>query len=72
VKPSFKEVHEYNQLEAAIPALELEIGRKTELLNSGISDHEQLGKLANEIAALNAELESKTMRWLELAEKLDV
>jgi len=72
VKPSFKEVHEYNQLEAAIPALEAEIGRKTELLNSGISDHEQLGKLANEIATLNAELESKTMRWLELAEKLDV
>jgi ATP-binding cassette subfamily F protein uup len=70
-KPSFKEVHEYQQLEIAIPALEERISQKTELLNSGISNHEELSKLANEIAELNKELEIKSNRWLDLAEKLE-
>jgi predicted nucleic acid-binding Zn-ribbon protein len=51
--------------------LEERISQKTELLNSGISNHEELSKLANEIAELNKELEIKSNRWLDLAEKLE-
>ncbi|MCB0820286.1 MAG: ABC transporter ATP-binding protein, partial [Bacteroidetes bacterium] len=70
-KPGFKEMHEFKQLEEAIPKLEQTIAEKTELLNSGISDHEKLMQVSNEIAALSAELEEKSNRWLELAEIIE-
>ena len=69
-KPSFKEVHEFQQLEAEIPRLEAELASLTTDLNSGITEHEQLLKLSEQIAALTAELEEKSMRWLELGEKM--
>lgn len=70
-KPGFKEKHEFKQLEEAIPKLEQTIAEKTKLLNSGIADHEQLMQVSNEIAALSAELEEKSNRWLELAEIIE-
>lgn len=69
-KPSFKEVHEFQQLEAEIPRLEAELASLTTDLNSGITEHEKLLKLSEQIAALTAELEEKSMRWLELGEKM--
>ncbi|MEZ5173849.1 MAG: ABC-F family ATP-binding cassette domain-containing protein [Bacteroidia bacterium] len=70
-KPGFKEMHEFKQLEEAIPKLEQTIAEKTEVLNSGIADHEKLMQVSNEIAALSAELEEKSNRWLELAEIIE-
>ncbi|MFN5318532.1 MAG: ABC-F family ATP-binding cassette domain-containing protein, partial [Bacteroidia bacterium] len=70
VKPSFKEVHEFNQLDAEIPKLEEKLQQLTHELNSGISDHVELNRLGEELKTLNEMLEEKTMRWLELSEKI--
>jgi ATP-binding cassette subfamily F protein uup len=69
-KPSFKEVHEFNQLDAEIPQLETKIQQLTDELNSGISDHVELNRLGEELKKLSDMLEEKTMRWLELSEKI--
>ena len=69
-KPSFKEVHEYNQLESEIPQLEAQLKVLTEELNSGISDHVELNRLGAELKKISDSLEEKTMRWLELSEKI--
>ncbi|MFM2286239.1 MAG: hypothetical protein RLZZ543_1736, partial [Bacteroidota bacterium] len=69
-KPSFKEVHEHQQLEKEIPQLEATLAKLTEKLNSGLSDHQELQKIANEIAKISGEIDEKSMRWLELAERI--
>jgi ATP-binding cassette subfamily F protein uup len=69
-KPSFKEVHEYNQLESEIPKLEAQLKVLTEELNNGISDHVELNRLGGELKKISDSLEEKTMRWLELSEKI--
>lgn len=69
-KPSFKEVHEFNQLDAEIPQLEGKVQQLTGELNSGISDHMELNRLGEELKKLSDLLEEKTLRWLELSEKL--
>jgi hypothetical protein len=37
-------------------------------LNSGLTDHQQLQKLAQEIRQLDELIDAKTLRWLELSE----
>jgi ATP-binding cassette subfamily F protein uup len=37
-------------------------------MNSGISDHQKLSELAQQIEALNSQLDEKSMRWMELTE----
>ena len=69
-KPSFKEVHEFNQLDAEIPKLEEKVQQLTNELNSGIADHVELNRLGEELKKLSDSLEEKTMRWLELSEKI--
>jgi ATP-binding cassette subfamily F protein uup len=69
-KPSFKETHEYEQLEKEIPKLEAQISNLAEEMNSGISDHVRLSEISQEIKGLTETLEQKSMRWLELAEKM--
>jgi ATP-binding cassette subfamily F protein uup len=69
-KPSFKEVHEFNQLDAEIPKLEEKIQQLTNELNSGISDHMELNRLGGELKKISELLEEKTIRWLELSEKV--
>jgi ABC transport system ATP-binding/permease protein len=67
-KLSFKEKQEFEQLQPEIQKLEK---AKTELsnqLNSGISDHQQLQKLSQEIRQLDEKIDIKTLRWLELSE----
>ncbi len=63
---SFNEQREFNQLEKDIPALE---GRKKAIGDemSATTDFETLQNLANEMAALNEQLEAKEMRWLQLS-----
>jgi ATP-binding cassette subfamily F protein uup len=67
-KPSFKEVHEHQQLEKEIPQLEERLANLTSRLNSGITDHVELQKIAQEITDLSNQIEEKSMRWLELSE----
>ncbi len=67
-KPSFKEVHEHQQLEKEIPQLEERLASLTAKLNSGISDHVELQKISQEITVLSNQIEEKSMRWLELSE----
>ncbi|HAA15566.1 MAG TPA: ABC transporter [Cytophagales bacterium] len=66
-KLSFKEQREYEQLEQEIEALEI---RKEELIEqmSAGGNHEQIATWGKEIGEIDANLESKTERWMELAE----
>jgi ATP-binding cassette subfamily F protein uup len=68
-KASFKEKQEYEKLQGEIDALE----KKKESLSSQInsnstSDHKQLHEWANEIQKLSDQIDTKTLRWLELAD----
>jgi ATP-binding cassette subfamily F protein uup len=69
-KVSFKETHEFSTIEKEIPQLEIKIGELTKKLNGGITDHVELQKIAAEISKYTEELEQKTLRWLELSEKM--
>lgn len=67
-KIGFKEKFEFEQLEKQIPELENMLIQLNEKLNSGISNHEELMKVTNELGEKQQELEEKTNRWLELSE----
>lgn len=67
-KPSFKEKHEFEQLEKEIPKLEREkkeIELKLTMENPGF---EEITKLSQRIGEISSLLEEKEMRWLELSE----
>lgn len=66
-KLSYKEQLEYASLEKEITAIEKSITEKTEEINS-ISKHEEITVIALEIKKLQNDLDSKSDRWLELAE----
>lgn len=66
-KASFKEKFEFDQLEKEIPKLEEEKKSITGKL-AMITDHAELSKLSGRFAEIDAALEEKTMRWLELSE----
>jgi ATP-binding cassette subfamily F protein uup len=70
VKPSFKETHEFEQIEKELPKLEERIAVLAAEMNSGISDHVRLKEISEEVKTLTETLEQKSMRWLELAEKM--
>jgi ATP-binding cassette subfamily F protein uup len=70
VKPSFKETHEFEQIEKELPKLEERISVLAAEMNSGISDHVRLKEISEEVKTLTETLEQKSMRWLELAEKM--
>lgn len=66
-KLSFKEIREYETLEADIAALEQRKAEITGLLNGG-GHHEQLTAWAREIEEIDQTVVQKSDRWLELAE----
>ncbi len=66
-KRSFKENREYEQLTADIAALEEEKRQIGEQLNAE-TDYQVLEKLGNRLQEVNASLDEKEMRWLELDE----
>jgi outer membrane murein-binding lipoprotein Lpp len=37
-------------------------------MNGGSTDHQQLQQWANEVSQLNAAIDQKTARWIELSE----
>ena len=66
-KISFKEKREYDLLEQEIEELESSIKGKTNEMNI-TTDHTLLTSLADEISMLTQQLDTKSNRWLELAE----
>jgi ATP-binding cassette subfamily F protein uup len=67
-KLAFKELKELENLDKEIAEIEIKIKALTEELNSGLSDHQQLGEIAQKVAVLNSQLDEKSIRWIELTE----
>jgi ABC transport system ATP-binding/permease protein len=66
-KPSFKEKFEFDSLEKDIPLLEKEKKEILEKLSTS-TDHDEIRKLSDRFAVVETELETKSMRWLEMSE----
>ena len=66
-KRSFKEDREYAQLTDEIAALEAEKQQISQEMNS-VTDYQQLQQLGNRLQEINALLDEKELRWLELDE----
>ena len=69
-KLTFRERRELEELEVAIPRLETEKASLETSMSSGLLSNEQLLAQAQRIALLMEEIDSRTLRWLELSEKL--
>ncbi|EAY23816.1 ATP-binding cassette domain-containing protein [Microscilla marina] len=67
-KLSYKEQKEYEGLEQEIEQLEEKKDELTEKLNSGTLDHEELQNTSQKLGEIIDLIDSKTERWLELAE----
>lgn len=68
VKLSFKEKFEFDQLEKDLPLLEEKKKLLEIKLEQSLADHTQLLKVTEELGKVVDELDTKTMRWLELSE----
>ena len=66
-KLSFKEQKEYDTLEKEINELESKVISLTEQMNT-LTDHQQLHQLSSDIESIKVSIETKSMRWMELAE----
>ncbi|MFN4123162.1 MAG: ABC-F family ATP-binding cassette domain-containing protein [Flavobacteriales bacterium] len=71
-KPSYKEQREYEQLESEIAALEKENKELETKLSEGNLSLDELNRISQRIGEINAALDTKTNRWLELAEIIGV
>jgi len=69
-KLSFKEKFELEQLEQQIPKLEAKKTELENLLASGTSDHNALAKASQDLGHLISDLDKKSIRWVELSEKI--
>jgi ATP-binding cassette subfamily F protein uup len=67
-KLSFKEQYEFNSLESEVAKLEAERKQATEKLAQPNLPYNELQSLTERIGMLNAAIEEKEMRWLELSE----
>ena len=67
-KLSYKEKFELEQLEKELPKLEGQKNQLTELLNSNITNHEELLKITQKLGYVTKQLDEKTDRWLVLSE----
>ncbi len=68
-KISFKEQKEYESLEREIPLLEQKKNDLIQAMNG--ADYLQIAELSAQIQNLEREIETKTNRWLELAELIE-
>ncbi len=66
-KLSYKEQRELEQLEKDIALLTSEKEELETAMNGGITDHDQLGKMASRFSEVTALLDEKETRWLELS-----
>lgn len=67
-KISFKEQQEFEKIGKDIAKLELEKKGVTELMSGGLTDHEKIAVYAEKLEKINAALEEKELKWLELSE----
>ncbi len=67
-KLSFKEQHELDTLNKDIPALEAQKTTINAKLAAGSNNHEELIEWSKTIESINAQLDEKGTRWLELSE----
>lgn len=68
VRLTYLEKRELESLEADIPALEQKLQQLDEQLNQ-VTDFHDIQELSNQRNALENEIETKSIRWLELLEK---
>lgn len=66
-KLSYKEQRELEQLEKDIALLTSEKEELETAMNGGITDHDQLGRMASRFSEVTALLDEKETRWLELS-----
>ena len=66
-KLSYKEQRELEQLEKDIALLTSEKEELETAMNGGITDHDQLGRMASRFSEVTALLDEKKTRWLELS-----
>ena len=69
-KLSFNEKRELEMLEQEIPALEAEQSRLEAELSSGTLSSDDLHEKSLQIGQILKELDEKTLRWIELSEKM--
>lgn len=67
-KLTFNEKREFEALEKEVPELEEKIASLQEKINAGGSDFESIAGWMKELEAMETSLETKSDRWLELAE----
>lgn len=67
-KLSFKEKHEFDQLEKDLETLEADKVKWTNVLSNGNSSNDDLMKAGAELAQIMEQIDAKTERWLELSE----
>lgn len=67
-KLSFKEKHEFDQLEKDLENLEADKLKWTNVLSDGNSSNDDLMKAGAELAQIMEQIDAKTERWLELSE----
>lgn len=68
-KLSYKERMEFEQLTEEIERLEKEKAESVEAMNRGITDHAELMRLSSRMEEVIALIDTKTLRWLTLAER---
>ena len=67
-KPTFKEKHEFEEIEKAMPILEAEKKTLADQMSSGNLSFEALNTISERMIAITKELEEKELRWLALSE----
>ncbi len=70
VKLSFKEKFEFEQLEKEIPELEKNKKELETILMEGKFDFKELNNLTAQLGEITKSLDEKSLRWLELSEKV--
>lgn len=70
-KISFKDKFEFEQLEKEIPLLEQKKKEMEEQLNAPGLSVDDLSELSSKLGQLMEELEAKSFRWMELAERME-
>lgn len=67
-KASFKEKQEFEKLQDEIKSLERKKTDLTSTINNSATDHKQLTEIGQKIKELSKDIDSKTLRWLELSD----
>jgi ABC transport system ATP-binding/permease protein len=68
-KLSFKEKKEFEDLEVEIAKLEFRKEELIEKMTAGTPDHNEMRKISDEMEKVTEQIDEKTLRWLELADK---